>query len=254
LQIDWITLAAQAVNFLVLLALLKFLVYDRVVEIMDRREQKIASRLREGREKREEAEKLRAEYQEKLDEIDHLQEKELAGARREGEKEKNRYIREARREVDEKRRSWEEDLEREKNRFLELFRKRTGEEVYGIARKALADLADQDLEKKVVEKFLEQVRKLEGAEKIMMEESGREPEGKVVVESSYTLQEEERGKIEELIKKTTGRDVEFTTSGHLICGINLYVDGVEAGWNIGQYIDDMEKTYRELVLKRRDPE
>lgn len=252
MQIDWFTLAAQAVNFLVLLALLKILIYDRVIEVMDRREERIASRLREGEKKREEAENLRAEYEEKLEEIDRLREREISRVRKEGEKEKNRYLREARQEVEENRRSWEEDLEREKKQFLDIFRKRIGEEVYSIARKTLADLADHDLEKKVTDTFIEKVRNLEGDEKKKIEEAGEETKEKVVVESSFALDDERRAIIEELMKTMTGREVEFVLSDDTICGITMYVNGLEAGWSMDRYINEMEEIYRELITNKGD--
>ena len=43
-MIDWFTVAAQIVNFLILVALLKYFLYGRIVDAMDRREQSIAQR------------------------------------------------------------------------------------------------------------------------------------------------------------------------------------------------------------------
>jgi len=51
MQIDWFTLIAQIVNFLILVWLLKHFLYDRMVDGMDKRREKISSRLKEADEK-----------------------------------------------------------------------------------------------------------------------------------------------------------------------------------------------------------
>ena len=53
MPIYWFTVAAQAVNFLILLALLRRFLYRPVLEAMDRREARIAERLQEAAEHRE---------------------------------------------------------------------------------------------------------------------------------------------------------------------------------------------------------
>ena len=62
--IDWFTVAAQAVNFLILVWLLKRFLYKPILGAMDAREQRIASRLRQAEtekaEARKDGEKLRA--------------------------------------------------------------------------------------------------------------------------------------------------------------------------------------------------
>jgi F-type H+-transporting ATPase subunit b len=63
--IDWFTVAAQIVNFLILMALLKYFLYDRVVKAMDEREEKIHSRLQQAESLRQEAEREREVYRHK---------------------------------------------------------------------------------------------------------------------------------------------------------------------------------------------
>ena len=49
--IDWFTVCAQIVNFLVLVALLKHFLYGPILRAMDAREQTIAGRLAEAQQK-----------------------------------------------------------------------------------------------------------------------------------------------------------------------------------------------------------
>jgi F-type H+-transporting ATPase subunit b len=47
MQVDWITVAAQMINFLVLVWLLKRFLYGPIIKAMDEREAQIAERMRE---------------------------------------------------------------------------------------------------------------------------------------------------------------------------------------------------------------
>ncbi len=56
MQIDYFTIVAQIINFLVLVFLLRHFLYRPVIKAMDEREQKMVSRLKDAEQKREEAE------------------------------------------------------------------------------------------------------------------------------------------------------------------------------------------------------
>ena len=60
--INWFTVVAQIVNFLILVFLLKYFLYDRVIRAMDQREQRIQQRLQEAEEKKQEAEQEAEAY------------------------------------------------------------------------------------------------------------------------------------------------------------------------------------------------
>ncbi|HEY6927139.1 MAG TPA: hypothetical protein VI653_26920, partial [Steroidobacteraceae bacterium] len=61
--IDWFTVVAQAVNFLVLVWLLKRLLYRPVLGAIDAREKKIAARLADATQREAQARTEREEYQ-----------------------------------------------------------------------------------------------------------------------------------------------------------------------------------------------
>ena len=56
--IDWFTVIAQIVNFLILMGLLKYFLYDRVIAIMDERQRKIDERLTDSEETKKAAEEI----------------------------------------------------------------------------------------------------------------------------------------------------------------------------------------------------
>jgi F-type H+-transporting ATPase subunit b len=69
--IDWFTVVAQIVNFVILLWLMKRFLYQPILSAIDARESRIAAELSEAATKLAEAEAKREVFQRKNDEIDH---------------------------------------------------------------------------------------------------------------------------------------------------------------------------------------
>ena len=63
--IDWFTVGAQALNFVVLVWLLKRLLYKPILAAIDSREKRIAAELADADEKRTQAKRERDEYQQR---------------------------------------------------------------------------------------------------------------------------------------------------------------------------------------------
>ena len=94
--IDWFTVIAQIVNFLILVGLLKYFLYGRILRAMDQREDRIASRLTEAEQREQEAEDERRHYQARQKDLEEKQSDILAEAREKAEAERKRLLDEAR--------------------------------------------------------------------------------------------------------------------------------------------------------------
>ena len=68
--IDWFTVIAQVVNFLILVWLMKRYLYQPILKALDAREQRIAAELADADAKRAEALAEREEFKRKNDEFD----------------------------------------------------------------------------------------------------------------------------------------------------------------------------------------
>jgi F-type H+-transporting ATPase subunit b len=118
-QIDWLTVAAQIVNFLVLVWLLQRFLYRPITSAMRRREERIESRLAEAREARETAEAEERRLEEKEADLDARADAILASAREEAEELRERLERELREEMEEKRAAWRRHLAEERDALAE---------------------------------------------------------------------------------------------------------------------------------------
>ena len=144
--IDWFTVAAQAVNFLVLVWLLKRFLYKPVLAAIDEREKKIASQLQDAEKKKAEALKEQTDFQHKNEEFDQQRVGLMSEATKAAKTERDKLMEASRKDADELRSKLEKGVYEE----FENLNKKIGilaqQEVFSIARKTLSDLAGVNLE------------------------------------------------------------------------------------------------------------
>lgn len=267
--IDWFTVAAQVVNFLVLVALLRWLLYRRIVEAMDRREEEIASRLREAAEKNKTAEALIREYEERRERLEEEREQILHRAHEEAEARRHERLAEIREEVEETRRQWGESLRREQADFLKDLRNGAGREAVELARALLGELAGVSLESRMAEKLAERLRASVGESAEAVAEMLRDHGGSVQVRSAFELPEAVREGLREVVASlavpagpdeakaaaeasegsAAGPAIEFATEPELVCGIEIEAGGRKIGWSIDEHLSGLAEAFADLVEK-----
>src|SRR4030042_3274780 len=151
--IDWFTVGAQVVNFLILVWLMKRFLYKPILHAIDEREKRIAAERADADAKEAEARKERDEFRKRNEEFDRQRDELLSKAKDEVKAERQRFLDEARKAADDLRAKRQDALEREQQSLNDEITRRTREEVFAIARKALKDLATTSLEERLGEVF-----------------------------------------------------------------------------------------------------
>ena len=98
--VDWFTIVAQAINFLILVWLMKRFLYKPILNAIDEREKRIAAELADADAKKAEAQKERDEFQHKNEEFDQQRATLLSQATDEAKAERQRLLDEARKAAD----------------------------------------------------------------------------------------------------------------------------------------------------------
>src|SRR5580700_5323703 len=111
--IDWFTVGAQALNFIILVWLLKRFLYKPILNAIDAREKRIATELADADAKKAEAQKERDEFQHKNQEFDQQRAALLKKATDEANAERQRLLDEARKDTDTLRAKRQEALRNE---------------------------------------------------------------------------------------------------------------------------------------------
>lgn len=254
--IDWFTVGAQALNFLILVWLMKRFLYKPILNAIDAREKRIATELADADAKRAEAQKERDEFQHKNQEFDRQRAALVSKATAEAQAERQRVLDEARKEADAVRAKREDALRKEQQNLGQEIIRWTQKEVFAITRKALADLATASLEERMSAVFVQRLRALTGAAKEKLAIALGASTRPVPVRSAFELPHEEQAAIQKALNETFSADIpiQFETVPELVSGIELSANGQKVAWSIAEYLATLETSASELLRKEEKPE
>src|ERR1035438_4798524 len=123
--IDWFTVGAQALNFLILVWLLKHFLYKPILNAIDTREKRIAKELADADAKKAEAQKEHDEFQHKNEEFDRQRAALLTKATEDAKAERQRLLDEARKAADAASAKRQESLRNDAQNLNQAIRRRT---------------------------------------------------------------------------------------------------------------------------------
>ncbi len=247
--IDWFTVIAQIVNFLVLVGLLKYFLYDRILNAMDKREEQIQGRIEEAQSKKEQAEHAQKQYNNKRRDLEERKQEMLEEARKEAENKKRDLIDDARDQAEQAKQRWLSSVEQEKRSFLHELRRTMGKEAISVARKTLKDLADEDLDAQVTEKFIQEIKRLSEEQVEKIKKAADQRSGEITVTTATPIARNQRNTLERELTELLGRDlnVQFKESDELICGAALTIPGHKVSWSMEGHLDSLEGNVNRLI-------
>mgnify|MGYP001166151360 CR=1 FL=1 len=252
MSVDWFTVIAQAINFLVLVWLLKRFLYHPILDAIDAREQRIAKTLADAADKQNQAQQEKELFAQKNREFEEQRKTLMERATTAAATERLRLLEEARRAADALSLQRQESLQRQQQNLSGELRKKTQKEVFAITRQTLSDLADVNLEEQIVEVFLSQLQEIDNNSKATFSCAISTSSKPLRVRSSFALLPTQQNRISNAINESFATDIQinFETSPEIISGIELTVNGQKLAWSIAQYIDSLEKHLQQL---QQDP-
>lgn len=247
MQIDPVTIAAQVVNFVLLVWLLRRFLYRPVTEAMRRREERIAGALREAREEKERAAEEHRKYREQQQALREREDDMLAAARQAVEEERVRLLEAIHTELEGKRRQWGERLEAQRDEFLDQLRRRSVAYAMTLARRVLRELGDAGLEEQIARKFLRRLGELDDRDRAKLERACRDAGHRVFVRSRFELGDGDRGLITRGIQEAIleGVEVEYAHGPEYPAGVEMAAGGQSLSWTIEGFVDDLDRRMAE---------
>jgi F-type H+-transporting ATPase subunit b len=251
--IDWFTVGAQVVNFLILVWLLKHFLYRPILDAIDAREKKIAKALADADARKAEAQKERDEFQHKNEAFEQQRVALLNNATEEAKAERQRLLDEARQAADALSTKRQETLRNDAHSLNQAITHRAQQEVFAIARKALTDLAAASLEERLADVFTRRLLEMDDQGKKGLGDALKTASEPARVRSAFDLPAAQRTAIQNVLNETFSSDipVRFETAPDLISGIELATNGHKVAWSIADYLASLEKGVEEL-LKEKD--
>jgi F-type H+-transporting ATPase subunit b len=258
MQVNWFTVIAQIINFIVLVWLLKRFLYKPILKAIDEREDKIAAQIKDAEAKDALAKKEQAEFVKKNETFDKEKKELMDKAIAETKEERQKLLEDARNEATGLRSKLEKSLiEMQENMNRDIVQK-TQQEVFAIARKTLSDLASLSLEEQSTNTFIKRLSELTNGEKKQFLEAFKKDSNTILVQSTFDLPEKQQAAIKSAVNEiiTTETHFKFKTAPEIISGIELTSNGYKLAWSISEYLNSLQKSISETTKKepKEEPE
>jgi len=253
--IDWFTVGAQAVNFIILVWLLKRYLYKPILSAIDAREKRIAAELAAAGAQDAQARKSRDEFDEKNERFDRDRDAMMAKAALEIKAEHERLLNDARKAGSDALAKQRAAVHSDSRALMDQMMRLTAGEVFDVARRALSDLASVTLEERLAEMFTRHLLDLKPEAKQLLDVALKAPHAAAVVRSRFILAAQEQATIQNALNETFAADIRlaFDTAPDGICGIELTVGGQRLSWNIAGYLGVLEEKAQALVNAQFKP-
>jgi F-type H+-transporting ATPase subunit b len=235
--IDWFTILAQIINFLILMFLLRRFLYRPIISAMQERESLIKERLEGAEQKRLQAEEEHQHSQAKNQELHEHFERKQQQAEEEVQAWRKQALQSARQEVDATLQEWRKSIRQEKDSFNTELRRFVVQQTYAVAGQAIRDLADASLEERMVSVFLSQLEKGEIDLSKLKKSDG------ITLRSTFEFSPELRQQVQSELGAHFRDNISlhFETDPDLTAGIELATQGgYQVAWNLRRYLEALE--------------
>ncbi|TKB07004.1 F0F1 ATP synthase subunit delta [Desulforhopalus sp. IMCC35007] len=259
--IDWFTVIAQLINFLVLVGLMKRFLFKPILKAIDAREKRIALALADADLKKTEALQEKIIFENKNSQFNQQRQQLLETATRDANIERQRLFTDAQQAAEDFRARRQVAWLQEQQSIKEEILSRTREEVFAISRKALSELADTGLEQRMIDVFSDHLHSLGKKQKTALTGSLQNSPGQMHVRSAFELSPEQQSAIQQTLTEmlpsglnesnlNTVNMVSFVVDPQLICGIELTIGGQKLAWSIHDYLSSLEERVSDVLLQQ----
>ncbi len=245
--IDWFTVIAQIINFVILIALLKRFLYKPILKAIDAREKRIAEQLAEADQAKASAEQLQDEFRQKNEQLANQQAHRLHEIEADAAAERTRLLDEARKEARDLAARRALQLERDSVEFEALFQRAMGQATADAAERILKDLSGTDLEERMIDVLLERL-----PDDIRQSLGSKTP---LSIDSAHLIPDQRQQVIIEHIRGRHGDvgPVTFHLDPDLICGIRLRFADQTVLWSLSQHLNTLRGILDETGLLESEP-
>jgi F-type H+-transporting ATPase subunit b len=243
MSIDWVTVTAQILNFLILIWLLKRFLYRPILDGIDAREAELAARRAEAEKARSAALEAEAEHREALAAFNERRDAMLAAAHEQAEAARASLVAESRQDLAAEQAEWRRQADREREAFIAGLRAEGARAILALMRRALGELADADLEDRIAAMFENRLADLAD----QLQEAAAET-GTAVAVTAAPLSRERRASLEKAVHDIVG-DValRFEPRDDASPGVTLHVDGACVGWTIDSWLEGITQAVEDRL-------
>jgi F-type H+-transporting ATPase subunit b len=254
--INWFTVGSQALNFVILVWLMKHFLYKPVLSAIDAREKKITDEIADAKNQKNAAKKESDEFKKKNTDFDQQRTNLFSQAVEKAKVESDRLLQMAHQTADNLRAKRQVALQDEQKSLLTELNQKAQAQIFAIARKALKDLANVSLEERIVEAFLRRISDPKINEAQALKGKIDLNSGPLIIRTAFELTAAQKTAIEKALKEFLGpsQTLQFKTAPNLVSGIECNVNGRKIAWSIHDYLAALEKNLAEVLKSPSQPQ
>jgi len=243
MKINWFTVVAQAINFVVLIWLLKRFLYKPILKAIDEREKKIASQLKEAEDKKAAADKEQDDFRKKNEDFDRLKKGLMDKAVADSNAERDKLTEGVKKDAIILRAGLEKAIKDQQQSQNDEIAQKTEQEVFSITRKALTEIASVSLEEQSVNTFIRRLEAAKEEEKKQFIDAFRSNANTILIRSAFDLPPKQQEDLAGAVDKVLGSKalLQFKTTPELISGIELTTNGYKLAWSFSGYLHSLEQ-------------
>lgn len=235
--IDWFTVAAQIINFLVLVWLLKRFAYKPILNAIDAREKRIATQQTDAVANNDAAKQLASDLHKKTAAFDN----DLVAMKAQGAadiiKDRELQLMLARQDADRLRAAEHGQLLTERRDLGDRVTHMATDAVFDSVRKALTDLGGVSVDERILDVFAERLRSLDATAKNTFKAALTQVPA-AAVRSRFAITEAARQALQKNIDAAFGSHIplEFAEEPAVIGGIEMRAGGQIISWTVTEYL------------------
>jgi F-type H+-transporting ATPase subunit b len=234
LELSWSTFLLEAVNFLVLVWILKHFLYKPVLEIVARRRAEVEKTLSDAKTRQQEAQALERQYESRLSDWEAERQRARTSLMREMDEERARRIAELKDQLETEREKAHAAEERRLTDLRDQAEQRAVTLGAQFAARLLGQAATPELEARLLALLLQEIETLPPARLATLTAGSGTPPTPIAIASAFPLQEQQRRRILDALAKSLRIDApgEFAEDPSLLAGLRITIGSGVIGLNL----------------------
>lgn len=254
MKIDWFTVIAQAINFLILVWLLKRFLYKPILKAIDEREKKIAAQIKDADDKKAGAVKEQADFKKRNDDFDAQKKALMDKAVADSNAQRDKLLEDAKNQANTLRSNLEKAIKEKQESDALASAAKTQEQVFTITKKALKEMASSSLEEQSVNTFIKRLHELNDDEKQKFITAFKSNTNTILVRSAFDLPAPQQSAMTDAVNETLGTKttLQFTTTPDLISGIELTTNGYKLAWSFTEFLQSLQNNMAAATKEKQN--
>ncbi len=245
MELNWSTFLLEIINFLVLVWILKHFLYKPVLDVIARRRAGIEDRLTKAQQLHDEADKLKAEYENRLVNWEHERQQARVTLTQELHEERARKLEELQITLAREREKAQVAESRQRAKTARAMEYKALQQSAQFATRLLTKAAGPELEERLFDLLVNNLSNLSKDQVVALNTQWGEKTKTIMVASSYPLTDLQKTKLEKALTGITGVaiPVRYERDSDLLAGLNITI----GAWVLHVNIRDELKGFTEFA-------